>query len=305
MKNSTGIRIAAISLIATVGLLVLKLTLGLISGSIAVLSDAVDSGTDLAGASAALASIRIAAWPADENHPYGHGKVESISAAAAATVIAVGGGSVVFQAVRRLLIGSPEIDVGLGLAAMVIATLINAILAHFMLREARRTGSLALSAEATHLRTNVVQACTVVIGLALVGISSERVFDPLVALGLAAYMGWTAIGLVRTSVSEIMDEALPDQELYAIHDVLIAHRSEIRGFHRLRSRRSGPTRHVDMHLVVDPDQTVREVHTISDCMEREIQERLPGALVTIHMEPDDGRYLQPLDGLVQRQPPAS
>ncbi|MEE8384853.1 MAG: cation diffusion facilitator family transporter [Dehalococcoidia bacterium] len=305
MKNSTGVRIATISLIATIGLLVLKLTLGLISGSIAVLSDAVDSGTDLAGASAALASIRIAAWPADENHPYGHGKVESISAAVAATVIGVGGGFVVFQAVRRLLIGSPEIDVGLGLAAMITAALINAILARFMLREARRSGSLALSAEATHLRTNVVQACAVIVGLALVGISGERVFDPLMALGLAAYMGWTAIGLVRTSVSEIMDEALPDQELSAIHDVLIAHRNEIRGFHRLRSRKAGPTRHVDMHVVVDPNQTVREVHTISDCMEREIQERLPGTLVTIHMEPDDGRYLQPLDGLVQRQLPAS
>jgi cation diffusion facilitator family transporter len=305
MNKSTGVRIAAISLIVTIGLLALKLTLGLISGSIAVLSDAVDSGTDLAGASAALASIQIAAWPADENHPYGHGKVESISAAVAATVVGLGGGFVVFQAVRRLVVGSPEIDVGLGLAAMVTAALINAILAYFMGREARRSGSLALGAEATHLRTNVVQAGTVIGGLALVGISGERIFDPLVALGLAAYMGWTAIGLVRTALSEIMDEALPDEELRAIHDVLIAHRKEIRGFHRLRSRRAGPTRHVDMHLVVDPDQTVREVHTICDSMEREIQERLPGTLVTIHMEPDDGRYLQPLDGLVGRQPPPS
>ncbi|MEE9286236.1 MAG: cation diffusion facilitator family transporter [Dehalococcoidia bacterium] len=303
--NSTPVRIAAISLIATVGLLALKLALGLISGSIAVLSDAVDSGTDLAGGTAALVSIRIAAWPADQSHPYGHGKVESISASVAATVIAVGGGFVVFQAVRRLLVGSPEIDVGLGLAAMVTAVIVNVILAYFMRREARRSGSLALSAEATHIQTNVVQAGTVIAGLALVGISGERIFDPLVALGLAAYMGWTAIGLVRTAVSEIMDEALPDDELRAVQAVLIAHQAQIRGFHRLRSRKAGPTRHVDMHLVVDPQQTVQQVHTICDGIEKEIQERLPGTIVTIHPEPDDGRYLQPLEGMIKRQPPVS
>ena len=299
--SSTPVRIAAISLVTTASLLALKLVLGLLSGSIAVLSDAVDSGTDLAGATAALVSVRVAAWPADEDHPYGHGKVESISASVAATVIAVGGGFVVFQAVRRLLAGSPEIDVGLGLTAVSIAAAANVALAYFMRREARRSHSLALAAEATHLKTNVVQAGAVIAGLALVGISGQRIFDPLVALGLAAYMGWTAVGLVRTAVGEIMDVALPEDELQVIRDVLVAHKEQVRGFHRLRSRKAGPTRHVDMHLVMDPERTVREAHAICDSIEREIEERLPGTVVTIHMEPDDGRPLGPLEGLIREQ----
>jgi cation diffusion facilitator family transporter len=297
-----SVRIAAISLAVTFCLLALKLTLGIISGSIAVLSDAVDSATDLVGGSAALVSVRLAAWPADEDHPYGHGKVESISASVAATVVAIGGGFVVFQAVRRLIVGSPEIDVAYGLAPMVVAAAANIVLAAYMGREARRSQSLALASEATHLRTNVVQALAVIAGLTAVGLSGERVFDPLVALALAAYMAWTAVHLARSAVSEIMDVALPDHELRVIRDVIAAHSDDVRGFHRLRSRRAGPTRHVDMHLLVDAHRTVEEVHTVCDSIEHEIEERLPGTTVTIHMEPDDGRYRGPLERMLHERP---
>jgi cation diffusion facilitator family transporter len=295
---TASVRIAAISLAITVSLLVLKLIVGVISGSIAVLSDAIDSGTDLVGGTAALVSVRVAAWPADEDHPYGHGKIESVSASVAATVIAIGGGFVAYQAVRRLIVGSPDIDVGLALAPMVIAVAANVVLAFYMRREARRARSLALASEATHLQTNVIQAGAVIIGLAVVGISGQRLFDPLVALGLAAYMGWTALGLAREALTEIMDEALPDEELRAIHDVIVAHEDDIRGFHRLRSRKAGPARHVDMHLVVDPRRTVEEMHTVCDQIEREIGEQLAGVTITIHLEPDDGRYRGSLDRIL-------
>lgn len=296
---TASVRIAAISLIVTICLLALKLTLGIISGSIAVLSDAIDSGTDLVGGTAALISVRIAAWPADEEHPYGHGKVESISASTAAAVVAIGGGFVVFQAVRRLVLGSPDIDIALALTPMLIAIAANVVLAFYMRREARRAHSLALASEATHLQTNVVQAGAVIGGLALVGITGERVFDPLAALGLAAFMGWTAVTLARQALTEVMDVALPDEELRAIHDIIANHDDEIRGFHRLRSRKAGPTRHVDMHLIVDAHRTVEEVHAVCDKIEREISERLPGTSVTIHTEPDDGRYRGPLDRMLQ------
>ena len=135
-------------------------------------------------------------------------------------------------------------------------------------------------------------------GLAVVGITGVRVFDPLVALGLAAYMGWTAVTLARQAVSEIMDVALPDDELRAIHDIIASHPDDIRGFHRLRSRRSGATRQVDMHLILDAQRTIEEAHNVCDEIEREIRERLPGAVITIHMEPDDGRYRGPLERML-------
>ena len=287
-------RIAAVSLFVTIGLLALKLTVGIISDSIAVLSDAVDSGTDLAGGAAALVSLRIAAQPADQDHPYGHGKVEAVSASVAATVVGLGGGLITFQAVRRLIEGSPEIDVGIGIVAMAIAAVANLLMAALMRREARRTGSMALSAEATHLRTNVVQAGAIIFGLAAVGITGERLFDPITALLLAAFMAWTAIGLVRTALEDIMDQSLPDAELIAIEEVLRAHKGEVLGYHRLRTRRSGATRHIDMHLIFQADRTVTDVHDASCHIEADIKTRLPGAEVMIHPEPDEGQERTPL-----------
>ena len=141
------VRIAAVSLFVTACLLALKLTLGLLSGSIAVLSDAVDSGTDLVGGAAALFSVRVSRMPEDEEHPFGHGKIEAVSAAVAATVIALGGGLVTYQAVRRLVEGSPEIHVGVGLIAMSVAVVANVVMTLFMRREANRSHSMALGAD--------------------------------------------------------------------------------------------------------------------------------------------------------------
>jgi cation diffusion facilitator family transporter len=285
-------RIAAISLIVTCGLLVLKLVLGLISGSIAVLGDAVDSGTDLVGGTAALVSVRISREPADEEHPYGHGKVEGISASVAATIIALGGGLIAFQAVRRLIEGSPSIDVGVGLIAMGVAACANTVTALFMRREARRSHSMALRAEATHLQTNIVQAGAIIGGLLLVEATEETYFDPLTALALAAYMAWTAYALVRTALSEVMDEALPESELRVIMDVIDAHKADIRGFHRLRTRRAGASRHVDMHLLFDSRSSVHQAHEVADAVSDEIHRRLPGTVVVIHVEPDEPHVLQ-------------
>ncbi len=287
-------RIAAVSLLVTVCLLALKLAVGIISDSIAVLSDAVDSAADLVGGAAALISLRIAARPADEGHPYGHGKVEAVSASVAATVVGLGGGLITFQAVRRLIEGSPDIDVGIGLVAMAIAAAANLVMAVLMRREARRSGSMALSAESTHLQTNVVQAGAIILGLTLVGVTGQNLFDPITALLLAAYMGWTAIGLGRTALEDIMDESLPDAELIAIQEVLRAHKDEVLGYHRLRTRRSGATRHIDMHLIFEADSTVVDVHDASDHIEADIRARLPGAEVVIHPEPDEGQERTPL-----------
>jgi cation diffusion facilitator family transporter len=292
---SIAVRAASLSLIVTLGLLILKLTLGLISGSIAVLSDALDSGEDLLAAAAALFSVRIAARPADWEHPYGHGKAESLSATVSAGVIGLGGGFIIYQALRRIIEGSEAIDVNLGLAAMVTSALLNVVVAGYMRMAARRTDSLALSAEARHLQTNVVQAAAVITGLLLVRFTGAEIFDPLVALALAGYMWWMASGLLRGALAEIMDVRLPEEDERQIQQSILSHYPEVRGFHHLRTRRSGPQRYVELHLLVDPARTIQEVHDLSDQIEADIKERLPGAIITIHAEPDDGRYRGPVD----------
>jgi cation diffusion facilitator family transporter len=292
---SIAVRAATLSLIVTLGLLILKLTLGLISGSIAVLSDALDSGEDLLAAAAALFSIRIAARPADWEHPYGHGKAESLSATVSAGVVGLGGGFIIYQALRRIIDGGETIDVNLGLAAMVTSALLNVVVAVYMRMAARRADSLALSAEARHLQTNVVQALAVIVGLLLVRFTGAEVFDPLVAIALAGYMWWMAFGLIRGALGEIMDVRLPEEDEKQIHQSILARHPEVRGFHHLRTRRSGRQRYVEVHLLVDPARTLQEVHDLSDQIEGDIRKRLPGAIVTIHPEPDDGRDRGPME----------
>lgn len=284
-------RIAAISLTVTCALLFIKLILGLISGSIAVLGDAVDSATDLVGGAAALISVRIASTPADEEHPYGHGKVEAVSASVAATVIAMGGGLVATQAVIRLIDGSPSINVGVGLIAMGIAAIANVITSLFMRREAKRSHSMALGAEATHLQTNIVQASAIIFGLLLVEVTDKTFFDPLTALALAAYMAWVAWWLVKTAIRDVIDTTLPEHELRQIMDVIDAHVPEIRGFHRLRTRKSGSSRHIDMHLLFDASSSVHRAHEVADAISDDIHHRLPGSVVVIHIEPNDPHVL--------------
>ncbi len=292
-----AVRAATVSLIVTLGLLVLKLTLGLISGSIAVLSDALDSGEDLLAATAALFSVQVAARPADWEHPYGHGKAESISAAVSAGVVGLGGGFIVYQALRRIVEGVESIDVNIGLAAMVTSAVLNLAVAGYMGAVARRTESMALSAEARHIQTNVAQALAVIAALLLVRFTGQELFDPLVALGLAGYMWWMALGLLRSALGEIMDIRLPEEEERQVHESILAHQADVGGFHHLRSRRSGRQRYIELHLLVDPARTIQEVHNLCDAIEADIAERLPGAIVTIHTEPDDGRYRGPMERL--------
>jgi cation diffusion facilitator family transporter len=292
---SIAVRAATLSLIVTLGLLILKLTLGLISGSIAVLSDALDSGEDLLAAAAVLFSVRIAARPADLEHPYGHGKAEGLSATVSAGVVGLGGGFIIYQALRRIIEGGETIDVNLGLAAMVTSGLLNVVVTAYMRMAARRTDSLALAAEARHLQTNIVQAAAVITGLLLVRFTGAQIFDPLVALALAGYMWWMAFGLIRGALGEIMDVRLPEEDERQIYESILACYPEVRGFHHLRTRRSGRQRYVELHLLVDPARTIQEVHDLSDQIEADIKKRLPGAIVTIHPEPDDGRYRGPME----------
>ena len=289
LSRDMATRAASLSFSSNFVLMIVKLAVGLLTGSIAVLSDALDSAEDVAASTFALLSIRVAARPADEDHPYGHGKAESLAAAAQALLIAGGGGFIIFQAVRRLLEADREIVVGPGLVVMAITAVVNLGAAVYVGRVARDTGSLALASDARHLWTNIVQALAVVFGLGLVGLTNRHIFDPIVALALAGYLLWTASQVFLRALEDIMDMSLPMAEVTAIERCLAAHEREVAGFHQLRTRRAGRWRHADLHLVVDPHLSVADVHDVCDRIEADIERRLPGTVVTIHVEPDDGR----------------
>ncbi len=280
-------RAAALSFSANAVLMVLKITIGLMFGSVAVLSDGVDSAQDVLASGLAFFTVRLALQPADASHPYGHGKAESLAALSQAALIAGGAAFIAVAAIRRLVVGDADIAVGPSLATMVVTAGVNLAVMAYAFRAARVSGSVAIASDARHLLTNVVQAAAVGAGLILVGLTGERVFDPIVALLLAVYLAWIALRILRAGLSELIDTALPDEEV-ALLEACLAHEAHgVRGFHALRSRKSGREKYIELHVLVDPALSVSEAHLRVEEIERDIHGLIPGAVVSIHVDPDE------------------
>ena len=293
-RNDRASRAAALSFTSNFTLMVLKFAVGILTGSIAVLSDAIDSAQDVVASTLAFVSIRLGSQPADAEHPYGHGKAESLAAATQALLIAGGGTYIVVRAVYRLVEGGGEINTGPGLIALSVTAVVNVGVAIYVGRASRATSSMALKADTRHLWTNVVQALGVVLALALVATTGNHIFDPIMALLLAVYLLWTAAQVFMGALGEIMDVGLPAREVELIENCLREQRGGVRGYHHLRTRKAGRQRYVDLHLLVDPQQTVEAAHVLCDQLEDAVCACLPGAVVTIHLEPDDGRFRGPM-----------
>jgi cation diffusion facilitator family transporter len=288
-------RAAALSIYMNAVLMVLKVGVGLAAGSVAVLSDGIDSGQDLVAALIAFASVQIGARPADARHPFGHGRAETVAAGFQALLIAAGGVFIVVRAVMRLLDPPDHIGYDVALVAMLIAAVANATLVQYTGRVARQTGSPAMMSETRHLWTNVVQAGAVIAGLALVGITGEVAFDALLALALGGYLLWVAGNILWTSAGDVLDSSLTHEELSRIEAAILEEGKAVAGFHRLRARRSGQARQVDFHLILPAALSLMEAHEIADRVEGRIEALWPGTIVTIHAEPADGRFRGPLE----------
>ena len=278
-------RAALLSLLANVALVGLKLGVGLQIGSISVLSDALDSGMDLVGAFIALFAIRIAARPADRGHPYGHGKVESLSAVAEGSLILIGAAVITYAAVDRLLTGSHVETVGLGIAAMSISLVINAGVSVYLRRVARQTDSLVLEATAWHRATDILTSFGVLVGLIVILLTPWKFLDAVVALVVAAFVVWTAFRLFGRALRDLLDVGLPEQEEAIVRQVLEEHAGQFVEYHDMRTRRSGRQREIDFHLVMPRRITVGTAHDLTDRIEEEIERRLPLSQTTIHVEP--------------------
>ncbi|HLB24442.1 MAG TPA: cation diffusion facilitator family transporter [Dehalococcoidia bacterium] len=278
---------AILSVVSNAGLMAVKLAFALLFGSVALLGDGVDSAEDLLASALVFITVRMALQPADEEHPYGHGKAESLAALSQAGLIAGGAVFITVAALRRFFGEDHEIYVGPSLIAVGVTATVNLLVAGYAFRAARISGSVAVASDAKHLLTNVVQALAVGAALVLVGVTGNHVFDPIVALLLAVYLVWIAIGILRAALSELLDTSLPEATLEAIQGCLDTARPGLRGYHALRSRKSGRETHIDMHVLVDPEMSVSEAHLLSEAIETDLCGHVEGAAVTIHIDPDE------------------
>jgi cation diffusion facilitator family transporter len=276
-------RAASFSVYMNVALMVLKVSVGIVVGSVAVLSDGIDSGQDLIAAIIALVSVRYGARPADETHPYGHGRVETMAATIQALLIGGGGIFIVANASYRLVNPPDEIGYDVGILAMLVAAAANVVLVQYTSRVARETNSPAIASEARHLWTNVVQAGAVILGLALVAVTDEVAFDAIVALALGVYLLWIAGHILTSAAGDVLDKRLTHEEIAQIRDAILA--EGVEGYHLLRTRRSGQVRHIDFHITLPGEMTVADSHDVAIKIEARIEALWPGSVVTVHVEP--------------------
>lgn len=285
LLRAPQVRAAVVSVAAGLGILAFKFAAYLITGSVAILSDAAESVVNVVAANVALISLIVAVRPPDAGHQYGHGKAEYISSATEGGLIVLAGLWVLVTAVLRFIRPVPLRHLDWGLLVLLIATAANLLTARFLLRVALEADSMALEADARHLQADVLTSVGVVAGVALAwGTGWQRV-DALVAAAVAAHVVRMGAGVYSRGLNGLMDTSLPAAEEAAIRTILDAHREEIVEYHALRARKAGPARFVDLHLVLHRTLSVGQAHALCDDLEEHIEAALPGTDVTIHVEP--------------------
>jgi cation diffusion facilitator family transporter len=277
-------RYAWFSIIAAVATIGLKLAAWLFTGSIGLLSDALESLVNLAGGIIALFMLEVASRPADEEHAFGHSKAEYFSSGIEGTLILFAAMTIAYAAARRLLHPRPLDQPGLGLAISVVASLINLFIALIILRAGRKHDSITLRANASHLLTDVWTSAGVLVGVILVVLTGWNRMDPLVAIMVAANIVRTGIRIVRASVYGLMDIALPAEELLKINQALDRHKQNGVHYHALLTRQSGAERFISLHVLVPGKWTVRQGHDLLERIEADIRGALANATVITHLE---------------------
>ncbi|HOM70960.1 MAG TPA: cation diffusion facilitator family transporter, partial [Armatimonadota bacterium] len=269
---------AALSILSNTTLVIIKLVVGLLTGSVSIISEAAHSATDLAASFMAYFSVRAADVPADDEHPFGHGKIENVSGVIEAILIFLAAGYIVFESIRRFpsaLRGDYEVDPLLGIIVMLFSAIANFAISSWLFKVAKDTDSTALAADAQHLQADVWTSAGVFLGLVLIQITGLVVLDPIIALMVALMIIRAAYRLTKEAGAPLVDARLPQREIDKVIDILLSDR-RIVGFHKLRTRKAGAERHIDVHILVSEKLSIGEAHELAEQIEDEIRSALGG-----------------------------
>ena len=272
-------------IVAVVGLIVFKVIVSWLTGSISIMAQAADSLLDLFAGIITFSAIRIASKPADAEHPYGHGKIEDIAGVVQGILIFIAGGLIIYSAIGRIVEDSSIQLAEAGIVVMVTSIVVSIFLSRHLLRVSQTSGSVALEANARNIATDVYSASAVLVGLVVVRFTGLNILDPVIAIGVAIYILKVAVDTIRKPISGLLDEKLPPSQQALIEGCLKKHSREVFGFHALRTRRAGSQSYIDLHLVMARAISLEQAHQICDRIEVEITSTLRDASVTIHAEP--------------------
>lgn len=280
-------RAAFLSVLSNLAMILLKVSVGLATNSLSILSEAVHSLMDLASAFIAYFTVGKSSQPADRTHPYGHGKFESLSGTIEAALIAAAGIYIIWESVERLFDPPPLKYLPYGIALMLVSAVVNLLVYRHNIRVARETDSIALEANAAHLSADVYTSLGVLGGLILIALTGARLMDSLAALAVALFILQAAVRLITKAFRDLTDRGLPEEEEEIIRSILRDHYTAFLEFHKLRTRRAGPERHIDLHLVLAKEVDVSAAHGLCHHLEEEIQKIFPRSQLIIHLEPGD------------------
>lgn len=279
------VKVASLSVLSNTLLVLFKLVVGIAINSVSVLSEAIHSGIDLLAALLALFAVRQSGKPPDERHHYGHGKIENISGVVEAVLIFIAAIWIIREAVQKLLVGARVETPVWGLAVMAFSGGVNYIVSNMLMRTAKATDSVALEADAWHLRTDVYTSLGVATGLLLLLVTRFQFLDPLIAIAVALLIIKASFDLTKKAFLPLIDTSLPSEEEEIIKEIIDDYASKYISFHKLRTRKAGSERHIDLHLVVPRTTTIAVSHELCDDIEKAVKDRFPGSHVLIHVEP--------------------
>jgi len=276
---------AKLALIVVIGLIVLKVVVAVRTGSLSISAQAADSFLDLFAIAVVFFAVRVAAMPADEEHPFGHGKVEGIAAVVQTVLIFTAGGLIIYSSVHRIISGATLELPEAGMGVMLVSVIASVFLSRHLLKVAKATVSLALEASARNIAADVYSAAGVLVALLAIRFTGLNIIDPIVALAVALFIIKAAYDVMKKSFGELVDVRLPKAEEDGLVSCLREHSGQLVGFHAVRTRKAGSQRFVDLHLMLPKNASVEEAHQVCDHLEQDIKDRLPDSSVTIHVEP--------------------
>ena len=285
------VKTARLSILSNSLLILLKVIVGIISNSISILSEAIHSCIDLIAAGIAFFSVRISDTPADDRHPYGHGKFENISGVAEAALIFIAAIWIIYEAIKKILAPNPVQVIGLGIGVMLISSTVNFFVSRKLYKVAKETDSIALEADALHLKVDIYTSLGVAVGLFLILIISfftknplVHYLDPVIAILVALMILKESFALFMKAYAPLLDESLSMAEIGVVKEMIEKHCSETVKFHGLRTRKGGNFKYIDFHLNLPSKLSVKEAHEICDAIEEDIKRSMKYTEVTIHVE---------------------
>lgn len=278
-------RVALLSIISNTMLIIFKVIAGILSGSVSIIAEAIHSGMDLIASFIAFFAVRQSAKPADREHPFGHGKFENLSGIAEGLLIFVAAGLIIKEAIEKIYRPAAIEQFGIAIGVMMAAAVVNLFVSRKLYQVAREEDSMALEADALHLKTDVYTSLGVAVGLILIKVTGLYILDPIVAILVALLIIKEAWELCYNAAAHLLDTKLSDEEEARIHVILKQHGDIFKDYHKLKTRKAGNMKHIDFHITVDPDRTVGEIHEIIGHLKMDMYNEFGNTRVNVHVDP--------------------